>query len=36
VFEAGDERYTWLNTVQAVSTGSSDGTAVVYQVYALT
>jgi hypothetical protein len=36
VFEAGDERYTWLNTVQAVSTGSSDGTAVVYQLYALT
>jgi hypothetical protein len=35
VFEAGDERYAWLNTVQAVSTGSSDGTAVDYQVYAL-
>ena len=34
-FETGDERYTWLNAVQAVSTGSSDGTAVDYQVYAL-
>jgi hypothetical protein len=35
LFETGDERYAWLNTVQAVSTGSSDGTAVDYQVYAL-
>jgi hypothetical protein len=35
LFEAGDERYAWLNAVQAVSTGSSDGTAVDYQVYAL-
>jgi Protein of unknown function (DUF3237) len=34
-FETGDERYTWLNAVQAVGTGSSDGTAVDYQVYAL-
>jgi hypothetical protein len=35
LFETGDERYAWLNTVQAVSTGSSDGTTVGYQVYAL-
>ena len=35
LFETGDERYAWLNAVQAVSTGSSDGTVVDYQVYAL-
>ena len=34
-FETGDERYTWLNAVQGVATGSSDGTVVDYQVYAL-
>jgi Protein of unknown function (DUF3237) len=36
LFETGDERYAWLNTVQAVATGSSDGTVVDYRVYALT
>jgi hypothetical protein len=35
-FETGDERYAWLNTVQAVATGSSDGTVVDYQVYEVT
>ena len=34
-FETGDGRYAWLNTVQAVATGSSDGAVVDYQVYAL-
>jgi hypothetical protein len=34
-FETGDERYAWLNAVQAVATGSSDGKAVDYQVYAV-
>ena len=35
LFETGDERYAWLNTVQAVATGSSDGTIVYYQIYAV-
>lgn len=35
-FETGDERYAWLNAVQAVGTGSSDGTVVDYQVYEVT
>jgi hypothetical protein len=35
LFETGDERYAWLNAVQAVSTGSSDGKIVDYQVFAL-
>ena len=35
LFETGDERYAWLNAVQAVATGTSDGTVVDYQVYAL-
>jgi hypothetical protein len=35
LFETGDERYAWLNTVQAVATGSADGAVVDYQVYAL-
>jgi hypothetical protein len=34
-FETGDERYLWLNAIQAVATGSSDGTVVDYQVYAV-
>jgi len=36
LFETGDGRYAWLNTIQAVATGSSDGTVVDYEVYALT
>ncbi len=36
VFETGDERYAWLNAVQAVGTGASDGTVVDYRVYAVT
>ena len=35
LFETGDERYAWLNAIQAVGTGSSDGKVVDYQVYAL-
>ncbi len=35
LFETGDERYAWLNTVQAVGTGSSGGESVTYDVYAL-
>jgi len=35
LFETGDERYSWLNDLQAVATGSvADGT-VTYEVYRL-
>ena len=36
LFEAGDERYAWLNTLQAVGIGTSKSGSVSYQVYALT
>jgi hypothetical protein len=32
VFETGDERYAWLNLVQAVAKGSFDGSHVRYEV----
>ena len=32
-FETGDDRYRWLNTVQAVAKGSSDGTTTSYELY---
>ena len=35
MFETGDERYTWLNNIQAVATGSSAAGVVTYEVYAL-
>lgn len=35
-FETGDERYAWLNHVQAVGFGTLDGEGVHYDVYALT
>lgn len=35
LFETGDERYAWLNQVQAVGTGSSGGGQVTYDIYAL-
>ena len=35
LFETEDERYAWLNTVQAVGLGSAGGGVVTYQVYAL-
>jgi len=34
-FETGDERYTWLNSVQAVATGRPSRDSVTYEVYAL-
>lgn len=34
-FETGDARYTWLNNVQAVATGSVGQGSVTYEVYAL-
>ena len=33
VFETGDERYAWLNTVQAVGVGELEGLGVTYDVY---
>ena len=34
-FEVGDERYSWLNAVQAVSHGATGKGSVSYDVYAL-
>ena len=33
LFEAGDERYTWLNDVQAVAVGAPGANEVRYDVY---
>jgi hypothetical protein len=35
LFETGDVRYSWLNTVQAVGVGARQDTTVSYDVYAL-
>ncbi len=35
LFETGDERYAWLNHIQAVGIGGLDGTDVVYDIYEL-
>src|SRR5262249_36377215 len=37
LFETGDERYRWLNTVQAVGKGaiSEDAASLVYELYEL-
>jgi hypothetical protein len=35
LFETGDERYSWLNRVQAVATGAPGRGDVSYTVYAL-
>ena len=32
-FETGDDRYRWLNPLQAVGKGDFDGTTLVYEVY---
>jgi hypothetical protein len=34
-FDTGDDRYRWLNRVQAVAKGSFDGTTLVYDVFEL-
>ena len=34
LFETGDERYAWLNNVQAITTGTSANGVVTYDVYA--
>ena len=35
LFETGDERYAWLNNIQAVGVGGLSGTSVVYDIYEL-
>jgi hypothetical protein len=35
IFETGDERYAWLNNIQAVGLGGLNGTDVVYDIYEL-
>ncbi len=35
LFETGDERYAWLNDIQAVGIGGRTDTGVTYEVYAL-
>lgn len=35
LFETGDERYSWLNDIQAVATGQRTAEGVTYDVYAL-
>jgi hypothetical protein len=34
-FETGDDRYAWLNRVQAVAKGTTDGATLTYEVYEL-
>ncbi len=34
-FEAGDERYGWLNKIQAVGKGTLDGSTLTYEIYEL-
>lgn len=34
-FETNDERYRWLNHVQAIAKGRRDGTQLVYELYAV-
>ncbi|MCP3856198.1 MAG: DUF3237 domain-containing protein [Actinomycetia bacterium] len=34
-FEVGDERYTWLNAIQAVGVGTATHDSVTYRVYRL-
>jgi hypothetical protein len=35
LFETGDERYAWLNRVQAVAKGILDGEHLTYEIYEL-
>lgn len=35
MFQTGAEQYAWLNSVQAVARGATDGGAVTYDVYAV-
>jgi hypothetical protein len=33
LFETGDERYAWLNRIQAVSKGKLDGPTLTYEIF---
>ncbi len=35
LFQTGDERYQWLNRVQAVGIGRPEGNGITYEVYAI-
>jgi hypothetical protein len=35
LFETGDDRYAWLNSIQAAAHGTTDAESVSYDVYAL-
>jgi hypothetical protein len=35
LFETGDERYAWLNSIQAVGIGTAGAEGVDYDIYAL-
>lgn len=35
LFETADERYAWLNSVQAIATGGTGTDSVTYEVYAV-
>ncbi|MEE3328206.1 MAG: DUF3237 domain-containing protein [Myxococcota bacterium] len=35
LFETGDERYAWLNNIQAVGIGRMEGKSVFYDIYEL-
>jgi hypothetical protein len=34
-FETDDERYAWLNSIQAIGRGRNDGDAIVYEMFEL-
>ena len=33
LYETGDERYAWLNKIQAVAKGTTDGKVLEYEIY---
>jgi hypothetical protein len=35
LFETGDERYAWLNDIQAIGIGRNEGDDLSYEIYAL-
>lgn len=35
LYDTGDERYAWLNRIQAVAKGSLDGQTLTYEIYEL-
>lgn len=36
IFETNDERYAWLNSVQAIAKGQRQGDVIVYELYRVT